>query len=381
MNNSFCRFECRAQTGPLPRLEPVVTVSAALLHPSTLPERWRARAPGLLLTALVAAAAMWLACLPWLAAHGISALTLAIVLGIALGNSVYPRLAGQAAPGVGFSKQWLLRAGIVLYGLRLTFQDIGQVGVAGVLIDALVLLSTFALAWWAGTRWLGLDRDSALLIGAGSSICGAAAVMAAEPVVRGRAEQVTVAVSTVVVFGTLAMFLYPALYQLNLAHGWLPVSAAAYGVFTGSTVHEVAQVVAAGRAISDAAADTAVIAKMVRVMMLAPFLVALSLLLARGRTAAPGAARARIVVPWFAFGFVAVAGLNSLPLLPAALVSHAIEVDTVLLAMAMAALGLTTHVSALRQAGIKPLLLALLLFGWLLAGGLGINLGVHAVLG
>jgi uncharacterized integral membrane protein (TIGR00698 family) len=324
---------------------------------------------------------MALATLPWLQAHGISALTLAIVLGIALGNSVYPRMAPQAAAGVGFSKQWLLRAGIVLYGLRLTFQDIGQVGVGGVLIDALVLTSTFALAWWAGTRWFGIDRESALLIGAGSAICGAAAVMAAEPVVRGRAEQVTVAVSTVVVFGTLAMFLYPALYQLTLAHGVMPMSEQAYGVFTGSTVHEVAQVVAAGRAVSEGAADTAVIAKMVRVMMLAPFLVALSLLLARGGRAQAGATRVKIVVPWFAFGFVAVAGFNSLHLLPAAWVALAIDVDTVLLAMAMAALGLTTHASALRQAGMKPLLLALLLFGWLLAGGLGINLGVHALLG
>ena len=358
-----------------------MNASRPTLYLPTLAQRWRGRLPGLLLAGSVALAAMALATLPLLQAHGISALTLAIVLGIALGNSVYPRLAPQAAAGVGFSKQWLLRAGIVLYGLRLTFQDIGQVGVGGVLIDALMLTSTFALAWWAGTRWFGIDRESALLIGAGSAICGAAAVMAAEPVVRGRAEQVTVAVSTVVVFGTLAMFLYPALYQLTLAHGVMPMSEQAYGVFTGSTVHEVAQVVAAGRAVSEGAADTAVIAKMVRVMMLAPFLVALSLLLARGDRARAGATRAKIVVPWFAFGFVAVAGFNSLHLLPAAWVALAIDVDTVLLAMAMAALGLTTHVSALRQAGMKPLLLALLLFGWLLAGGLGINVGVHALLG
>jgi uncharacterized integral membrane protein (TIGR00698 family) len=154
-----------------------------------------------------------------------------------------------------------------------------------------------------------------------------------------------------------------------------------YGVFTGSTVHVVAQVVAAGRAVSEGAADTAVIAKMVRVMMLAPFLVALSLLLARGRTALPGAPRAKIVVPWFAFGFVAVAAINSLQLLPHAVVAAAIDLDTVLLAMAMAALGLTTHVSALRQAGLKPLLLASILFAWLLLGGLAIHQGVLAVLG
>ena len=333
------------------------------------------RLPGLLLTAAIAMLSLWLGTLPWLQAHGISALTLAILLGIALGNTAYGRLAPRAAAGVGFSKATLLRAGIVLYGLRLTVQDIGQVGVAGVLIDALVLCSTFALAWWLGTRVLGLERNTALLIGAGSSICGAAAVMAAEPVVKGRAEQVAIAVATVVIFGTLAMFLYPLLYQWGLHAGWMPLDETGYGVFTGSTVHEVAQVVAAGRAVSQPAADAAVIAKMVRVMMLAPFLVMLSALLARGRQGP----RSRIAVPWFAFGFIGMVGFNSLQLLPAGLVAALVELDTALLAMAMAALGLTTHVSALRQAGPRPMLLAALLAAWLLGGGLLINLAVRAL--
>ena len=110
----------------------------------------RALLPGLLLTGALAAAALQLATLPWLAAHGISALTLAIVLGIVAGNVFYGRVAPSCGAGVAFSKQRLLRLGIVLYGLRLTFQDIGQVGVAGVVIDALVLCSTFALALVAG---------------------------------------------------------------------------------------------------------------------------------------------------------------------------------------------------------------------------------------
>lgn len=152
-----------------------------------------------------------------LQANGVSALTLAILLGMLAGNTFYPRLAANADPGVRFSKATLLRLGIVLYGLRLTFQDIGNVGWTGVAIDAAVLCSTFGLACFVGTRVFGLDRTTAMLIGAGSSICGAAAVMAAEPVVRGRADQVMVAVATVVVFGTLAMFLYPVLYHL-VAH-------------------------------------------------------------------------------------------------------------------------------------------------------------------
>ena len=172
-----------------------------------LRQRWQPRLPGLLLVGLIAAASLHLAELPWLQAHGLSALTVAIVAGIVVGNTLYPPLAPSSAAGVGFSKHWLLRAGIVLYGLRLTFQDIGHVGVTGVLMDVLVVASTFGLACWLGVRVFKMEREAAMLIGAGSAICGAAAVMAAEPVVRGRAAQVTVAVSTVVVFGTLAMFL------------------------------------------------------------------------------------------------------------------------------------------------------------------------------
>jgi uncharacterized integral membrane protein (TIGR00698 family) len=259
---------------------------------------------------------------------------------------------------------------------------------AGVVIDATVLCSTFTLSWFVGPRVFGLDRKTAMLIGAGSSICGAAAVMAAEPVVQGRAEQVTLAVSTVVVFGTLAMFLYPVLYRLNEHYHLIAMSPSVYGIFAGSTIHEVAQVIAAGNAIGADAADTAVIAKMVRVMMLAPFLVVLSAYLSRAKDAsevpahgAPAQKPGRIVIPWFALGFVAVAGLNSLAFLPRPVVSAAIDVDTVMLAMAMAALGLTTNISAIRNAGIRPLALAALLFTWLIGGGLTINAGVTALFG
>ena len=347
--------------------------------------------PGLLLAAAVAAVSVWLSKNEWLQAHGISALTLAIVIGMVVGNTVYPQLASSCGTGVNFSKQKLLRLGIILFGLRLTFQDIGQVGLTGVAIDTTVLCSTFALAWVLGTKVFGLDRNTTLLIGAGSSICGAAAVMATEPVVRGEAEQVTIAVSTVVVFGTLGLFLYPALYQLNLDHHWLDLSPGAFGMYAGSTIHEVAQVVAAARSAGEHATGTAVIAKLVRVMMLAPFLLLLSAWIGRSDRAAQGDAavnqgqqKTKLAIPWFAFGFVVVAGLNSLAVLPAAAVHWTNEIDTVILAMAMAALGLTTHGSAIRRAGIKPLALASTLFIWLLLGGFAINriwpmlTGVHA---
>ncbi|KEZ97747.1 membrane protein [Xanthomonas vasicola pv. vasculorum NCPPB 895] len=367
------------------------TVPAELAQPPATNafHRMRQWVPGLALTGLLAGVSMQLSKIGWLQANGVSALTLAIVLGMLVGNTAYPRLSAKAGAGVRFSKANLLRLGIILYGLRLTFQDIGNVGWTGVAIDATVLCSTFGLACFLGVRVFGLDRNTAMLIGAGSSICGAAAVMATEPVVRGRAEQVMVAVATVVVFGTLAMFLYPALYHLIAHYRWFDLSPTEYGMFAGSTIHEVAQVVAAGRAGSEQAANTAVIAKMVRVMMLAPFLVGLSAYLSRadGRHAEAldsdrgnATQRSGILIPWFALGFVAVAGLNSLALLPHALVQQVIDIDTVLLAMAMAGLGLTTHVSAIRTAGMKPLALAAIVFAWLVCGGFAINAGITALL-
>jgi uncharacterized integral membrane protein (TIGR00698 family) len=343
----------------------------------------RGFAIGLVFTGLLACSSIRLSGMLWLQGSGVSALTLAIVLGMLVGNTLPPGFWVHGAAGVDFAKKTLLRAGIVLYGLRLTFQDIGGVGVGGVALDALVLTSTFAWAWLLGVRVLGLDRRLAMLIGAGSSICGAAAVMATEPVVRGRADQVAVAVSTVVVFGTLGMFLYPALYSLGVRHGWLTMSPAAFGIWVGATIHEVAQVVVAGNAIGAQAADTAVIVKMVRVMMLAPFLLALSAWLARSNDAGPAQAQAsgkgRIVIPWFALGFVAVAGLNSVVAFPKPWLAVALDIDTALLATAMAALGLTTHLRAIRSAGIKPLALAALLFVWLLIGGFALQASVQAL--
>jgi uncharacterized integral membrane protein (TIGR00698 family) len=330
---------------------------------------WR----GLALSGVIAAAGMLLAQLPRVQGLGLSALTLAIVLGILAGNTFFPAIAAHAGSGVDFAKAMLLRAGIILYGFRITFQEIGAVGWDGVLIAVVMLTLTFVLAVQLGTRVFKLDKQTAILIGAGSAICGAAAVMATEPIVRAQAHKVAVAVATVVVFGTLGMFAYPLLYPL------LGLSEHAYGVFAGSTIHEVAQVVVAGRSISDAAEATAVIEKMLRVMMLAPFLLLLSIT-QRGELAAAGH-KPRILIPWFAVLFIAASAVNSLRLLSTAWVGVLIQVDTVLLAMAMAALGLRTHVGAIRQAGLKPLLLATALFGFLLVGGYAVNRGLMALLG
>jgi hypothetical protein len=199
-----------------------------------------------------------------------------------------------------------------------------------------------------------------------------------QAVVRAKADHVTIAVSTVIVFSTAAMFLYPTLYPL-ISHGLTPEGARAFGVYTGSTIHEVAQVFAAGRSVSETVANTAVITKMVRVMMLAPFLMGLSAWVARSAEHRSGRHQAHAPsIPWFAVAFVGVVLFNTLGLLSPQILSAATTVNTVLLAMAMAALGLSTRISAIRAAGPKPLWLGAMLFVWLIVGGAAINATVSA---
>ncbi len=331
-------------------------------------------AGGIALVGALAFAAIALAATSPAQTWGLSALTLAIVLGMIVGNSPLPGAATLGGAGVDFCKGPLLRAAIVLYGFRITFQQIADVGWGGAAIALAIVCLTFTLAVQLGTRVFGLDRTTAMLIGAGSSICGAAAVIATQPVVEARPERVCIAVATVVVFGTLSMFAYPLLYP------HLGLSEHAYGVFVGSTVHEVAQVVAAGRSVGEEAAATAVIEKMLRVMMLAPFLLALGWTAARrsGDRAAGG--RRRVTIPWFALLFVATAGVHSLGILPARVVDSLVALDTLMLGMAMAALGLRTRVEAFRQAGAAPLMLAASLFVFLVTGGYVVNVALGQLL-
>lgn len=325
---------------------------------------------GVILAAVIAIFSEYLSTLPSVAKMGLSALTLAIVIGMVLGNTVFPLVAEQTAMGVDYSKGVLLRAGIILYGFRISFQQIIGVGWSGIIIDALVVFSVFMLAYWSGPRLFKLDKTSSILIGSGAAICGAAAVMATEPVVRAPAHKVTIAVATVVVFGTISMFLYPFLYNATY------FTESEFGIYVGSTIHEVAQVVAAGKAVSETTAESAIIVKMMRVMLLVPFLIILSAFLARD-DAQQQDKKASLTIPWFAIFFIVASGINSLHILSAEVANFLVHISTILLSMAMAALGLRTHVSTIKEAGVKPLMLASLLFVFLIIGGFGINKFVH----
>jgi uncharacterized integral membrane protein (TIGR00698 family) len=282
-----------------------------------------------------------------------------------LGNAIRKRHLTPIEPGIRFSQQKILRLGIVLYGLRLTGQDLFRLGPQALLLDLATVGSVLLIGYWFGTRVLRLDPDTALLVSAGSGICGAAAVLATDRVIDAQPHKVSVAVATVVAFGTIGMFLYPFLYSRT------GFTERQFGIYTGATVHEVAQVVAAGRAVGAVAGDTAVITKMLRVLLLAPVLLVVGFT-RRGNTLNMAGSRS-ISFPWFVFWFLAVIVAQSIFALPPGLRSSLIEFDTILLGAAMFALGTGTGWDQLKRAGTRPLLLAAVLFAGLVTGGFALT--------
>jgi uncharacterized integral membrane protein (TIGR00698 family) len=299
--------------------------------------------PGLLLTSSVAAAAFALRALP--GAGAVSPMILAIVIGIVLRNLFgTPERAGK---GIAFSLRRVLRFAIILLGLQLTAAQLAEIGTAGAAAIVLTLGATFVFTTWFG-RLLGVERGLAELIAAGTSICGASAVIATNTVTRAPDEDVAYAVACVTVFGSVAMFCYP------LLPGLLDLSSHAYGLWAGASIHEIAQVVAAAYQDGRQAGDVAMIAKLSRVILLAPVVVSLGLL-ARRRNAGGGAGG--VPAPWFLLGFLALVGINSVFAIPADLKEGAAVATTFLLCVALAAMGLETDVGKLRAKGLRPLLL------------------------
>ncbi len=318
---------------------------------------------GVLFVALFSMGATYIANMAFLKHLGISPLIVGIVLGMLYANTLRDKLPQEWVRGVIFSMKTILRVAIVFYGFRVTFQNIEQVGVSGIVTTVLVVSLTFIIGYFVGTKILKLDEDTAMLVSAGSSICGAAAVLATEPVVKAQPYKSAIAVGTVVIFGTIAMFLYPYLYKM----GYIPLNAKDMGIYVGGTIHEVAHVVTAGNAISPQTAKYAVIVKMIRVMMIAPFLLILGFWLSKKREKSD--TKTKISIPWFALFFVMVAGFNSLDLLPRVLVKSINNLDTFALTMAMTAMGMETNIGKFKGVGLKPIYLALILALWLIFGG------------
>jgi len=324
---------------------------------------------GIVFVAIFAAAATMIANLPAVESLGISPLVVGIVIGIFYANTLHNKIPEAWEGGITFSGKKILRFAIVFYGFRITFGEIVDVGMDGFLVSLIMLSSTFIIGTYVGQKIFKMDRDTSMLNASGASVCGAAAVLATEPVLKSEGHKTAIAVSMVVLFGTIAMFLYPVLYT----SGMLDMSAREFGIYVGGTIHEVAQVVAVPASVPglDAeAANAAVIVKMTRVIMIAPMLILLGLYLSYTAKRAGGSAGGvSLVIPWFAVYFIGVAGFNSLGLVPQNIVDVINEIDTFLLTMAMTALGMGTRFAKFKGLGLAPLYTAGIMFLWLLIGG------------
>lgn len=321
---------------------------------------------GVLLIALFSCAAFYIGEMNFVKNLSLSPMIVGIILGMLYANSLRNNLPETWVPGIHFCSKRILRIGIILYGFKLTFQDVLAVGLPAIFIDIIVVAVTILGGILIG-RMLKMDRGIALLTSIGSGICGAAAILGAESTIQTKPYKTAVAVSTVVIFGTISMFLYPILYN----NGTFVLSPQEMGIFTGATLHEVAHTVGAGNAMSDQISNVAIIVKMIRVMMLVPVLLIVSFSVARAAVkngVKTGGSR-KIAIPWFAIGFLAVIGFNSFDLLPESLVNFINTLDTFLLTMAMTALGAETSIEKFKKAGFKPFALASILYVWLVVGG------------
>lgn len=330
---------------------------------------------GIIFVAIFAAAATMIADIAAIKALGISPLVIGIVLGIFYANTLHNHVPSAWGTGITFSGKKILRFAIVFYGFRITFQEIMDVGMSGFMVSLIMLATTFILGSYLGYKIFKMDKETSMLTASGASVCGAAAVLATEPVLKAEGHKTAVAVSMVVLFGTISMFLYPVLYAaiIEPASGFLHMTPQEFGIYVGGTIHEVAQVVAVPASIQGAPTDmanSAVIVKMTRVIMIAPMLILLGIYLSMAaKKSGSAAGGVKLVIPWFAVYFIGMAGFNSLQLVPTDIVSVINEIDTFLLTMAMTALGMGTIFSKFKGLGLAPLYTAGAMFLWLVIGG------------
>ncbi len=312
-------------------------------------------APGLLLVAVIAVIARTLASLLPLP---VSEVTIGVILGLAAG-ALLPAIPATL-PGRKFAMATLLRIGIVLLGARLALDDVLQIGVGTILAIlagiGLVLLITMAGGWA-----IGLPPKLCLLLGVGVSICGNSAILATAPVIDARERDVSFSVGTITFFGTLAVLIYP------LIGGALDISDEIFGYWTGLSVSDTAQVVAAGFAYSEPAGDLATVVKLVRNTLMGPLILAVGVAYSRlaiDRVDDRKESRSLIgsitrVVPAFVIGFLVMAVLNTFGLFSSQMSSWFSKVSQVLILMALVAVGLNTNLRDVARVGLPALLLGL----------------------
>lgn len=318
--------------------------------------------PGFVLCVALAAAALWLADLSALknALH-VSALLLVILLGMALASLAH--LPAVTEPGVRLAQRPILRWAVAGLGFRLSVRELVTIGAPAL---AVVIVSTFAalaFGFWIARR-IGLGDKLGILLGVGGAICGASAVVAADSVVQGEKRDSALALGVITLLGTIGIVVYPWIARAAGMSDFL------YGVWDGASLHEMAQVVAAGFGVSDEAARVATVVKLARIALLAPVVLWLSWSLRRHHVEA---GKAKVSpVPWFLVLFVVFALVNSSGVLPKSWLDLARKVDLWLLCVGMAGVGLVTRFADLRDAGLKPI--AAGAAQWLFLAGLSYGL-------
>jgi uncharacterized integral membrane protein (TIGR00698 family) len=303
----------------------------------------RSLLPGLALTAGLAALAVIIQRTSGLAA--LSPLMLAMVLGMAVRNLI--GIGPAATPGIKFSLRRILRLSIMLLGFQLTYTQIADMGLAGFAAVAGILVATFVFIKWVG-RLLGVAPALAELIAAGTAVCGASAVIATNTVTRGSDEDVAYSIACVTVFGSIAMLALPLLASQ------LGIEGTALGWWAGASIHEVAQVTAATFQGGLEATRSGTVAKLSRVVLLAPLILTLVAIARRRGNSTGGDAPP---MPWFVLGFLAMVAVNSLWPVTGMTKDMIVTITTLLLTIALAAMGLETDARKLRTSGWRALAL------------------------
>jgi uncharacterized integral membrane protein (TIGR00698 family) len=279
-------------------------------------------------------------------------LVFCVALGVALANVA--RVPAAAGPGLALAAGPVLKLGVVLLGLDLVFPDILALGIRALAIVAAVVAITFGGTRWAGRR-LGISDNLSLLVATGFSICGVSAIAAANGVIDADEDEVAFSVALVTLCGTLAIVTLPPL------RGILGLDDEQFGAWVGASVHDVAQVVATSSTAGSVALATAIVVKLTRVMLLAPLIAGIAL---RHRRVGASPGTRPPLVPPFIVAFVAMVVVASIGVIPDRAIARIDDLRTVLLGMALFALGTRVNVGRLRQIGARPL--ALGLASWLL---------------
>ena len=296
--------------------------------------------PGFAVSALVAATAQFLS-----EHYGAPAMLLALLLGLAL--NFLADDGTRTAPGIGFTARTVLRLGVALLGARISVDMLAALGWPLILLVVLGVVATILFALLAA-RLVGRRWRFALLTGGSVAICGASAAMAIAAVLprHERSERDLVfTVLAVTVLSTVAMVIYP------LLSGWFGYDERTAGVFLGGTIHDVAQVVGAGFSVGPEAGETATLVKLIRVSMLAPVVLCFSLAIRSMGLADSSTGSRPPLLPGFVLGFLALAALNSLGLIPAVLAEAAGTFSRWCLLIAIAAVGIKTSLRKMLEVG------------------------------